>query len=153
VLRTSQWLPLPPDELFPFYGDAHNLERITPASLRFEVLTPGPIEMAEGVRIEYRLRLRGVPMKWRSVIRVWDPPKRFVDEQEVGPYLLWWHEHCFAPEAGGTRVNDRVKYRVPGGVLAERLFVRPELRRIFTYRQHTLASIFANDQNDRRAAS
>jgi len=147
VLRTSQWLAARLDVLFPFYAAASNLERITPPSLRFEMLTPGPIEMAEGVRIEYRLRLRGVPMRWRSVIRVWDPPHRFVDEQERGPYRLWWHEHTFAAEGGGTRVNDRVRYRVPGGRLIERAFVRPELRRIFTYRQRALTSIFA-DGND-----
>ena len=152
VLRASQWLPVAVEELFPFYADAWNLERITPPSLRFEVLTTGPIEMGEGVRIDYRLRLRGVPMRWRSVIRVWDPPRCFVDEQERGPYRLWWHEHTFAAEGEGTRVNDRVRYRIPGGGLIERPLVRPELRRIFTYRQRALASIFGQDTRAADAA-
>ena len=144
VLKAEQWLPLSPDALFPFYADARNLERITPSSLQFQVLTDEPLEMRQGLRIDYRLRLRGMPMRWRSVIRAWEPPHRFVDEQERGPYRLWWHEHRFDAEAGGTRVSDRVRYLVPGGAIIERTFVRPELRRIFTYRHHALEAIFGD---------
>lgn len=146
-LECELTLPRPVDDVFPFFADARNLEAITPKALRFEVLTPEPIEMTPGVLIDYRLRLRGVPFGWRTRIPVWEPPGRFVDEQIRGPYALWRHEHVFTPaEAGGsTRVLDRVDYRLPMGVLgacAHRLFVRRELRSIFAYRSRRLVELF-----------
>ncbi len=142
-LDTSHWLPREPDEVFPFYADAFNLERLTPDWLRFRVITPPPIVMAAGTEIDYRLRLIGISLSWRSRITAWDPPHRFVDEQIKGPYRLWKHEHTFALSDGGTLVRDRVEYDMLGGWLADRLMVRRDLRRIFAYRQERLAEIFA----------
>ncbi len=101
-----------------------------------------PIEMKVGALIDYRLRLRGLPIRWQSEISDWDPPHRFVDEQRRGPYQLWHHTHEFAEVDGGTAVRDIVRYRVPGGVLADVLFVRRDLRKIFGYRQEKLAALF-----------
>ena len=143
TLACSQWLPRPPDAVFPFYADAFRLEEITPPLLRFRVLTPPPIEMKAGVEIDYRLRLHGVPMKWRSRITAWEPPHRFVDEQVKGPYRRWVHEHRFIPQESGTLVSDQVHYDMVGGWLVDRLLVRHDLRRIFDYRQARLAEIFA----------
>lgn len=84
-LTCEVMLPRPPGEVFPFFADARNLERLTPPWLRFEVLTPEPIEMRRSAVIDYRLRLRGVPVRWRSEITAWEPPFRFVDEQRRGP--------------------------------------------------------------------
>ncbi|MHC4949011.1 MAG: SRPBCC family protein [Planctomycetota bacterium] len=131
------------DAVFAFFADARNLERITPDRLRFHVLTPAPLEMREGLRIDYRLRLRGVPLRWQSEITAWDPPRRFVDEQRRGPYRWWVHEHLFeavGPDA--TLVRDRVDYRAPGGGLVHRLLVAPDLRAIFAYRASVLRSMF-----------
>ena len=144
-LTAELWLPRPPEALWPFFGDARNLEAITPDFLRFRVLTPEPIEMGVGARIDYELRLHGVPLRWRSVISEWEPPRRFVDEQLKGPYKLWRHEHRLEPEAGGTRHRDRVTYELPGGPLAplaHALLVRRDLERIFAYRQRALAERF-----------
>ena len=80
--ESAVWLPRPLDEVFAFFSDAHNLEVLTPPWLRFEVLTPRPINLAVGVTIDYRLRVRGLPLRWRSEIAVWEPPVRFVDEHE-----------------------------------------------------------------------
>ena len=145
-IERETFIPRPRDEVFAFFADAGNLEELTPDLLRFEVVTPGPIEMAPGRHIDYRLEVRGVPIRWRSVISVWEPPVRFVDEQVKGPYRKWHHEHLFEERGGGTVVIDRVDYAVPGGPLAERLvhrlFVGPDVKRIFDYRQERLKEIF-----------
>ena len=141
-LDNEIWLPRTPDDVFPFFADAFNLERITPPMLRFEVLTAAPVEMGVGTLLDYRVRLRGLPMRWRSEITAWQPPHRFVDEQRRGPYRLWVHEHTFEARDGGTLARDMVRYAVPGGVVAQRLFVARDLRRIFDYRNAALTGIF-----------
>lgn len=138
----SLWLPAPPERVFPFFADARNLERITPPWLRFRVLTTGEIRMAEGTRIDYRLRLRGLPLRWQSEITAWEPPLRFVDSQRRGPYRFWIHEHRFEAEAGGTRVLDSVNYLPPGGQLVNRLFVAREVAAIFAFRSEALRRQF-----------
>ena len=143
-LDTEHWLPRQPEDVFDFYADAFNLERLTPPWLRFEVITPAPITMRSGVEIDYRLRLHGLSLKWRSRITAWDPPHRFVDEQIRGPYRTWLHEHTFTPHEGGTLVGDHVKYAMLGGWLADRLLVRRDLGRIFAFRQQRLAEIFGD---------
>jgi ligand-binding SRPBCC domain-containing protein len=155
VLETSVFVPVPRERVFAFFADAFNLEAITPALLRFHVLTPAPIEMRPGVVIDYRLRLRGVPMRWRSEISAYDPPARFVDEQRRGPYRVWHHEHTFEEvparegRPAGTLVKDRVTYEHIGGALVHRLFVRPDLERIFAYRQRRIVELLT----DARSAS
>lgn len=143
TFETELWLPSALEELFPFFADATNLERITPPWLRFQILTPLPIEMRPGTVIDYKLRIRGLPIRWRTLITAWEPPHRFVDEQVRGPYRLWVHEHTFVPCGTGTQVRDRVRYAVPLDRLLHRLVVRPDIERIFAYRAQTLKSLFA----------
>jgi hypothetical protein len=142
TLAAEQWLPRRREELFPFFADARNLETLTPSWLRFVVRTPPPIVMRVGLRIDYQLRLRGLPLRWQSEITVWDPPHRFVDEQRRGPYRVWHHQHTFAERDGGTLVGDTVRYAVFGGPLVERLLVRRDLNHIFAFRQRRLAELF-----------
>ncbi len=142
TLKSRVWLARPLREVFPFFADAGNLEVLTPPWLRFEVLSSEPIKMSVGTRIDYRLRLRGIPIRWQSEITKWDPPSVFVDEQRKGPYRLWHHEHRFEEREGGTLAEDHVKYAVPGGRLADRLFVRADLRRIFQFRRRKLTELF-----------
>jgi ligand-binding SRPBCC domain-containing protein len=131
-------LPGTPEDVFPFFGDAHNLEAITPPWLGFAVTTPRPIDMRAGTLIEYRLKLHGVPLNWRTTIAVWDPPHRFVDVQIRGPYTLWHHTHDFEPDGErGTIMRDTVRYALPLGVLGEvahRVLVRRDLAAIFDFR-------------------
>lgn len=137
VLERSQRLPLPVGEVFPFYADARNLEAITPPWLGFRVITPGTIEMRPGALIDYRLRLHGLPVRWRTRISEWVPGERFVDEQVRGPYRLWHHTHLFERDGEGTIIHDRVRYRLPFGPLgamAHLALVRRDLARIFEHR-------------------
>lgn len=141
-LSRSLLVPKPIDEVFEFFGDARNLERLTPGFLNFKILTPQPIVMRPGTMIDYRISLRGLPMRWRSEITEWHPPYSFVDEQRKGPYKKWVHRHTFSEEAGGTRVSDDVEYDVIGGALVHTLFVKKDLERIFNYRLSVLGSLF-----------
>ena len=146
LLEREQFLPSPLGEVFAFFSDAHNLERITPPWLRLQVLTPAPIAMAVDARIDYRLRLAGVPLRWRTRIVEWKPEQRFVDEQERGPYAVWRHEHRFVPLAHGVLMYDGVRYALPAGPLgraAHALAVRAALAAIFDYRFARVREIFA----------
>ena len=142
VLERAQLLPGHPDEVFGFFADAFNLEAITPPWLRFRVVTPRPIAMAEGALIEYRLALHRVPVRWLTRIETWEPGRRFVDVQVKGPYRLWHHSHTFEPAGEGTLVRDRVRYKLPLGPLgrlAHAGFVRRDLERIFDFRHGQVA--------------
>ena len=94
--------------------------------------------MRVGTFIDYKLRLHGIPVHWRTEITEWEPPHRFVDRQIRGPYRQWIHTHTFEEKDGGTLVRDRVQYSVPGGwlePLIHRLFVARNVAEIFRYRQ------------------
>jgi ligand-binding SRPBCC domain-containing protein len=141
-LQSSVRLGAPLAEVFPFFADARNLEALTPPFLRFEILAPGPIEMRVGALIDYRLRVHGLPLRWRSEITAWDPPHLFVDEQRRGPYRLWRHTHRFAADGEATLVEDDVEYAVLGGALVDALLVRRDLDRIFRFRRDVLRERF-----------
>jgi ligand-binding SRPBCC domain-containing protein len=136
VLERTQVVAVPIEQAFEFFADARNLERITPSWLRFRILeTPG--ELADGVRLRYRLSLFGIPIRWGTEIVAWTPPRGFVDVQRRGPFLLWEHTHRLTPVEGGTEIYDHVRYRLflgPLGALVRRLLVRRWVEGIFDYR-------------------
>ena len=138
----EQLLKHPLERVFAFFSSAQNLDLLTPPWVNFSIRTPLPIEMAAGTIIDYRIRLRGLPVTWRSEITEWQPPYAFRDEQRRGPYRLWSHLHTFDPTPDGTLVTDHVDYDVLGGALVNRLFVARELRRIFDYRKAKLTELF-----------
>lgn len=142
VLDQALWLPRPRAEVFPFFADARNLECLTPPWLHFQILTPLPIPMQVGTLIDYRLKVHGVPLRWRTRIEVWDPPECFVDVQVRGPYRLWHHTHRFEAREGGTLCRDRVRYWPRGGAWVNWLFVRRDVERIFAYRARVLRECF-----------
>src|SRR4051812_36446234 len=111
TLSAEQWLPRPRNEVFSFFADARNLEALTPPWLKFEVLTPSPIEMRPGALIDYRIRVHGLPIRWRTEITEWNPPHSFADVQLNGPYTLWHHKHSFHERDSGTLCVDEVRYR------------------------------------------
>jgi ligand-binding SRPBCC domain-containing protein len=142
TFHTELWLPRQPAEVLPFFAEAKNLEAITPPWLEFETLTPGPVLIEAGALIDYRIRIHGIPIRWRTEIALWDPPHRFVDVQLRGPYTLWHHTHTFVERDGGTLYSDDVRYRPRGGALINSLFVRRDVEKIFAFRQEKLAQIF-----------
>ena len=143
LLKKQIWLPQPREKVFGFFSDPQNLDRLTPEWLNFKILTAPPFAMTPGTLLDYRLRLRGIPIRWQSEITVWDPPARFTDKQIKGPYSLWVHEHLFEEKDEGTLVTDNVAYAVPGAKLVQRLLVAPDLERIFNYRHRMLRQLFS----------
>jgi ligand-binding SRPBCC domain-containing protein len=144
MLEREQSLDIPLERAFAFFADAANLATVTPPWLRFNVLTPSPIEMQPGTLIDYRLRVRGIPLRWRTQIVTWEPPHRFVDVQLQGPYARWEHTHSF--QADGREavvITDRVVYGLPLGLLgslAHSMFVRRDLEQLFDYRRDAIAA-------------
>ena len=134
-------VPAPLDETFAFFSDARNLERLTPPWLRFDLRTPGELAMREGLIIDYRIALYGIPIPWQTRIDVWEPGVRFVDRQVRGPYRWWHHEHRFEAVSGSTRVIDHVEY-VPRARWLSAGLVRRDIERIFDYRAQALAALF-----------
>lgn len=146
VLEFRLLLPAPRVRVFEFFARPENLATITPGWLGFTLLSPAPITLAAGAVLDYRIRWLGLPFRWRSLIREYDPPYRFVDVQVIGPYARWEHRHMFVEEAGGTVMEDRVTYRLPLGPigeLAHRLGVRRQLEAIFAYRRDRLRALLA----------
>jgi len=143
-LERRQFVARPLHEVFAFFAEARNLERITPEWLSFSVLTPDPVQMAVGTLIDYRLRLHGIPLGWTSQIEVWEPDRQFVDRAIRGPFSLWHHRHRFAASGEGTIVSDEVHYAPPMGALgeiADRVIVARDLDRIFAHRQRAVVQI------------
>ena len=140
--QSEQWLPRSREEVFAFFSAAENLDALTPPWLGFQIVSPRPIAMHRGTLIDYRLRIHGLPIQWRSEITSWQPPHRFVDEQRRGPYRVWHHEHRFEERDGGTLAIDQVDYAVLGGWLIEKLFVRGDVEKIFEFRRQKLLEIF-----------
>lgn len=149
-LTTETIIPASRDAVFEFFSDAANLARLTPSSLHFRIRTPSPIAMREGTVIDYTIRLRGVPMRWKTVIRRWNPPYEFIDEQSRGPYRTWIHRHRFEViDRETTRMKDHVRFAIrfaPFGELALP-WIRGEVRRIFDFRTAAIREIFQSDSD------
>lgn len=143
-LHKAQWVAQPIDRVFAFFAEAANLEELTPSFLRFQILR-APRAMEPGARIDYKLHIRGFPVRWKTIIERWNPPHLFVDIQAKGPYKLWHHTHRFIEENGGTRIEDHVRYELPLGFLGRlvhRFVVKRDVERIFAYRQQRIREIF-----------
>lgn len=149
LLEQSVWVPRLVSEVFPFFAAAENLGVITPPELGFRIDSELPIEMRAGALIEYTIRLHGLPMKWRTLISKWNPPYSFEDTQLTGPYAKWVHTHKFVEEWGGTKIEDRIVYALPFGIVGRiaHPVVRAQLKRIFTYRESVLLKRFTSFQN------
>ena len=148
TLKRRQHIKRPLDEVFAFFSRPENLELLTPRHLRFQMLTPSPIQMKEGALIDYAIRLLGISFRWTTYITLFNPLRSFVDVQLRGPYTFWHHTHTFDATVDGTIVTDEVTYALPFsflGRMAHGLFVKYQLRRIFNYREAQIADIFSSD--------
>ena len=147
TLDLSQFVPAPLEEVFSFFSRPENLARITPPWLSFRILTPSPISMRSGTEIDYSIRWLGLPVRWRTLIRDYRRPFLFVDGQIRGPYSFWQHTHTFAEAGEGTRMDDLVRYRLPGGIAGDILhgiLIRRQLGEIFDYRASVVKELFSS---------
>lgn len=145
TLESEQWIEKPLEEVFAFFSNASNLERITPDELRFQILSPQPIEMKVGALIDYQLHLAGIPFKWKTEITAWNPPYSFEDTQLKGPYKQWIHTHRFEDHGERTRIVDEVKWALPLSPLGDLAYpvVKWQLGRIFAHRHRVIEKAFA----------
>jgi ligand-binding SRPBCC domain-containing protein len=145
-LLYTQFIPTAQAAVWDYFSTPRNLDELTPPNLRFQIVGELPPRMYQGQLIEYRISpVAGVWLRWLTEIRHVRQGVYFVDEQRVGPYRFWYHEHHFEPAAGGVRMTDRVTYdigRGPAGWLADRLWVRRRLAQIFAYRRTRVAARF-----------
>ena len=149
ILKRDLTLDLPIEKVFEFFSDAANLERITPPELNFRITTPQPIDIKKGTLIDYKLKLRGIPITWQTLISEWNPPYSFVDEALKSPYKQWIHRHTFTEnESGGTDIADEVRYRLPLEPFGDLMhwYVRSELDYIFDFRQKSVMRILQPDK-------
>jgi len=141
-LKREIVVPAPRDEVFEFFGAPENLQELTPPMLSFEIKSVSERPLRAGTLIKYRIKVRGLPMGWTTLISRWDPPHAFVDEQLSGPYRKWHHTHTFEDHPDGTLVRDEVQYAMWGGRLIHFLFVERDLKRIFDFRTTALQERF-----------
>ncbi len=145
-LTRTTLLPGTMGDVFTFFSNHRNLERITPPWLGFRILSASGGPMRVGTRIRYALRLHGIPVSWESRIAEFAPGSHFADEQTRGPYAHWYHRHVFREVEGGVEMTDDVAYRLPLGPLGRLvhwLIVRHQLRAIFDYRTEAIGRLFA----------
>ena len=148
LLEREQTVWLDRERVFQFFQRPENLGLVTPPWLRFKILSPLPIDIKRHSLIDYRIVIKGIPVRWRTLIEEYAPPYHFVDEQLCGPYAYWRHEHRFDSEAGATRMGDRVEYALPQWlprtleVQVHKRLVRPALEEIFDYRAAALSQYF-----------
>ncbi len=147
ILEREQIIKRPQGEVFEFFANAGNLEKITPPELNFHIITPQPIDLKKGALIDYQLKLRGIPITWKTEITQWNPPFDFVDTALKSPYKQWIHLHTFEEnEKGETIMRDIVRYRLPLEPLGDlaHFYVKNELKYIFDYRYKVIEEIFQN---------
>lgn len=137
----------PLNEVFDFFSNAENLNKVTPAELKFKILTPLPIKMEKGTLIDYKIKLSGIPFIWKTEILEWNPPFSFIDFQLKGPYKIWKHQHIFESNNGKTVMTDKVEFLSPGWIfepLINKLFIEKKVNEIFAFRTKVLNSFFSN---------
>ena len=147
-LNLTQHIDAPLERVFDFFSKPENLAEITPSKLAFNIITPSPILMEKGTLIDYTIRLAGIPVRWRTLITFYDPPKKFTDEQIKGPYSFWHHTHTFKAVNGGVEMKDIVRYVIPFGVLGRLLhflWIKNDLKKIFDYRKQVINKVLVNN--------
>ena len=153
-IKFEQTIDLPIDDVFNFFSKPENLSLITPPRLKFDIMTPSPIEMKEGQLIDYSLTIMYfIKLRWRTLITNYKKPYQFIDQQIKGPYSLWHHTHTFKEENGGTLIKDEVTYAIPFGIIGQlvhAIYIKYDIKSIFEYRHTILNTIFSEIKNQVR---
>ena len=136
------------DVVWDYFASPKNLDEMTPPDMKFKILSGGEEAMYLGQLIEYRVQIMPmVSSRWLTEIAHLEEKTFFVDEQRLGPYQFWYHEHRFEPVKGGTKISDRVTYALPFGPLGElvhAIWVDRRLQYIFNYRRDKVNTLFNN---------
>ena len=147
-LHREQIIPASRERVWEYFCDPRNLNEITPPDMNFEIVAGGDVRMYPGQLIEYRVEfIRGMRSLWLTEIAHVRDLEFFVDEQRVGPYRFWYHEHYFQDVAAGTRMIDHVSYVIPFGVLGDMLnaiWIGASLTRIFDFRRQKILELFGD---------
>lgn len=141
VKKFEQYFDIPKEQIFPFFSEAKNLERITPEFLNFRIRNVSSDPLKEGTLIDYSLKVHGFPVNWQTKITDWNPPHSFVDTQLKGPYSLWHHTHTFETLGSGTVMRDVVRYKLPLGLFGRMVaqgLVEKDIENIFKYRREVV---------------
>lgn len=149
TLKREQFIRRSSRELFEFFEKPENLEKITPSSVGFRIMTPKPITMKTGTVLDYTIRLFGIPIRWTTLITNYDPPHGFTDVSLRGPYSFWHHTHSFEEYNNGTKMIDEVRYALPFGVIGRiihSLQVKRQLDYIFNYRAQVISDILETNK-------
>ena len=145
-LEFEQFIDLPLEDVFGFFSKPENLSLITPSRLKFDIITPTPLEMKDGQLIDYSLSiLYTIKLHWRTLITHYEKPYKFVDQQIKGPYSLWHHTHTFEEKDGGTIIKDNLTYAIPMGIIGRLIhfiYIKHDIKGIFNYRHKILDKIF-----------
>ena len=149
TLKTEQELPISLQDAWDFFSSPKNLKEITPSHLGFEILSGnGDVPIYPGMFIQYTVKpLLGIPMRWVTEITQVKKGEYFVDEQRVGPYGIWHHEHHFKSTDKGVHMTDLISFQVPLGFLGNllyHLFIKKDLQTIFNYREKVLNDKFGS---------
>ena len=142
---TQCWIPAKRKDVFTFFCNPKNLERMTPPWLHFKMTNQTTSEVGKDTEFTYKLKIHGVPIRWTSRIESWQPESEFSDIQLSGPYSKWFHMHRFKDQDGGTLMLDDVTYQPPGGWLGKILagpFIRRDIKTIFEFRERTIKQVF-----------
>ena len=145
-LHREQIIPMPVEKVWEYFCNPKNLNEITPSDMNFEIIKGGDLKMFEGQLIEYRVEfIHGIHSLWLTEIAHVRDCEYFVDEQRIGPYRFWYHEHRFESTTNGTKMIDHVTYAVPFAFLGDMLnalWIGKRLENIFDFRRHKIAELF-----------
>lgn len=145
--KREQYFNKPIEELWEFISKPENLKKITPDYMGFDITSKGKHDkMYEGMIISYKVSpLLGIKNTWVTEITHVKPGSYFVDEQRVGPYTLWHHQHFLEEKDGGTLMLDIISYQPPFGIIGDivnKIIIKQKLKEIFDYRHKVLTRIF-----------
>jgi uncharacterized protein len=152
-IKKYQWIDEKTPEVFSFFSNIKNLEKITPKYLNFKVEGMNTNKIQSGSLIDYSLKLHGIPLRWKTRINEFEEHKMFIDEQLNGPYSKWIHTHHFFSIGTGTLIKDVIIYKIPLGFIGSLFagsFIKNDLRNIFNYRQKVIGQFFNEVNNEKR---
>ncbi len=145
-IKQEQFIPLPIEEVWDFFATPKNLNAVTPKELDFQITSDVPEKMYPGLIITYKIKpMLNIPLSWMTEITHIQEPHFFVDEQRLGPYNIWHHEHHFKAVEGGTLMTDILHYDVGKSIfgwIASKLFVDEKVKQIFSFRYQALENKF-----------